>query len=232
MVGFTLQEQQIEDDRHSVHSVHSIASTVATTTSLASRIRDLNIDFGDKLQEQAEEEEAELEQQKEEEQRGGSRASAPSPSSSAGGAHHHHLQHTQPGQSGRSSTELLSNGGVAAAAGADEDLGGVPHSLHLLHRDPPLQPLQVRLRCVQRGVFVDWVVVFDVRLSPPDSQSVCVQHEGAKFVSPLGPSSRTHSPTPLNLSVVQQHTVPDTSTLCTHNHLSTPHTQAGVLPSV
>lgn len=108
MVGFTIPE---EDDRH---SVHSIASTVATTTSLASRIRDLNLNFGDKLREHAEE--GEQQQQDEE-----------NPTAAAAAE-----------EASRRQSEEAS----ASVSGAAED-DGVPHSLHLLHRDPPLQPLQV-----------------------------------------------------------------------------------------
>ena len=43
------------DDQDDRRSVHSVASTVATTTSLASRLAALNIDFGDKLREGADE---------------------------------------------------------------------------------------------------------------------------------------------------------------------------------
>jgi hypothetical protein len=48
MVGVAVEHGDDQDDRRSVHSV---ASTVATTTSLASRLAALNIDFGDKLRE-------------------------------------------------------------------------------------------------------------------------------------------------------------------------------------
>jgi hypothetical protein len=43
------------DDQDDRRSVHSVASTVATTTSLASRLAALNVDFGDKLREAEEE---------------------------------------------------------------------------------------------------------------------------------------------------------------------------------
>lgn len=114
MVGFTLDEQ---DDRH------SIASTVATTTSLASRIRDLNLDFGDKLREQAEEEEKEAAEE--------CRSAAAAPEEDS----------DQP--AGRPSEDHPAPGPGNHAA-EDENHLLQPHSLHLLHRDPPLQPLQVR----------------------------------------------------------------------------------------
>lgn len=122
MVGFTLDRSDEQDDRH---SVHSIASTVATTTSLASRIRDLNLDFGDKLREQAEEEEQQEEEQKDADRRG-TAVQSPVPEDCE--------------QTGHVSEE---NSAPASGTHAVEDDLGVPHSLHLLHRDPPLQPLQV-----------------------------------------------------------------------------------------
>lgn len=120
MVGFTLEpREQHDDDRHSV------ASTVATTTSLASRIRDLNLDFGDKLREHAEEGEQE-EEQKEHDR--STAAQSPAPGD------------REP--TGRRSEEASVSTSVTHAV--EDDLS-VPHSLHLLHRDPPLQPLQVCL---------------------------------------------------------------------------------------
>lgn len=49
MVGFAGVDEQ--DDRVSVHSLASTVETHNTTTSLASRIRDLNLSFEDKLRE-------------------------------------------------------------------------------------------------------------------------------------------------------------------------------------
>jgi len=120
MVGFTLDRNDEQDDHH---SVHSFASTVATTTSLASRIRDLNLDFGDKLQEQAEEGE----------QKDGDRGTA----AAAG-------QPSVPEDPEHSDDPVAVTAASVADAHAAEDDLGVPHSLHLLHRDPPLQPLQVQ----------------------------------------------------------------------------------------
>eukprot|EP00775_Hariotina_reticulata_P010588 gene10588-10746_t len=115
MVGFMVAPPPDEqDDRHSiasVHSIHSIASTVATTTSLASRIRDLNLDFGDKLVE------ADVESKDAE------RAAAQSPLAE------------------ESEEERTEATGIAAFEGECcrvEDLS-ISHTLHLLQRDPPLQ---------------------------------------------------------------------------------------------
>lgn len=125
MVGFTLEpREQHDDDRH------SIASTVATTTSLASRIRDLNLDFGDKLREHAEEGEQEEEEQKDHDRSTAAQSPAP--------------EDCEP--TGRRSEETSAS--VSGTHAAEEDLT-VPHSLHLLHRDPPLQPLQVCLHPLQ-----------------------------------------------------------------------------------
>lgn len=103
-----------QDDRHSiasVHSIHSIASTVATTTSLASRIRDLNLDFGDKLVEaDAESKDAE-------------RAAAQSPLAE---------------ESEEERTEATGTAAFEGECCRVEDLS-ISHTLHLLQRDPPLQ---------------------------------------------------------------------------------------------
>jgi hypothetical protein len=49
MVSFALEPSQLDEDRLSCTSTG--ASTIATTTSLASRIASLALDFGDKLKE-------------------------------------------------------------------------------------------------------------------------------------------------------------------------------------
>lgn len=108
MVGFT-DPHAYDEDRH---SVHSIASTVGTTTSLASRIRDLNITFEDKLDEDKLHEGQEHEEETKEQE--GDRSSI----------------------AGQEEEEAREAAGSAAGT-ADDD------PLHLLHRDPPLQPLQV-----------------------------------------------------------------------------------------
>lgn len=116
MVGFTLVPTDLEDDRQSVHSVdrHSIASTVATTTSLASRIRDLN------LFEAAEDKEAE-------DGKDADRvAHSPLPEGS---------------EEEREDPQCAAEDGESGRAGAlsEEDLT-ISHTLHhLLQRDPPLQ---------------------------------------------------------------------------------------------
>jgi hypothetical protein len=114
MVGFTLAEP--EEDRQSVHSVdrHSIASTVATTTSLASRIRDLN------LFECGGGEEKDVDEGKDAEQRAGV---SPLPEDS---------------EEERESAGAATEDGRAGVALSEEELS-LPHSLHLLQRDPPLQ---------------------------------------------------------------------------------------------
>lgn len=126
MVGFTLADEQ-EFDRH---SVHSIASTVGTTTSLASRIRDINLDFGDKLREHTEQEE------EEEEAAEDRSVSRQEPSEVPEGD-----------PAGRSSEDNT----VSLPHAAEDDLMQ-SHSLHLLHRDPPLQPLQV----CRVGIALGW----------------------------------------------------------------------------
>ncbi|WIA29743.1 hypothetical protein OEZ86_012220 [Tetradesmus obliquus] len=114
MVGFTLAEP--EEDRQSVHSVdrHSIASTVATTTSLASRIRDLN------LFECGGGEEKDGDDAKDAEQRGGVSPLPEDP------------------EEERESDGAATEHGRAGVPLSEEELS-LPHSLHLLHRDPPLQ---------------------------------------------------------------------------------------------
>jgi hypothetical protein len=92
---------------------------------LATRIRDLNIDFGDKLREHAEEDEHQQEDEQKETDRS-TAARSPAP------------EDCEP--TGRPSEEAAVS--ISGTHAVDDDLG-VPHSLHLLHRDPPLQPLQV-----------------------------------------------------------------------------------------
>lgn len=120
MVGFTLAEP--EEDRQSVHSVdrHSIASTVATTTSLASRIRDLN------LFECGGGEEKDGDDAKDAEQRGGVSPLPEDP------------------EEERESDGAATEHGRAGVPLSEEELS-LPHSLHLLQRDPPLQV------CFHRG---------------------------------------------------------------------------------
>jgi hypothetical protein len=146
MVSVTLHDP--EEDRHSVHSLHSIASTVATTTSLATRLRELNLDFSDKLRDthvEEEEEGGDSDRDKAGEE-GGSNAgnrATPSPLPEEGGGSEGPEQEEEE----RESSSML----PAAALGqrrisgagsgrhgrhSEEDLGLV-HPLHLL------QPLQV-----------------------------------------------------------------------------------------
>jgi hypothetical protein len=114
MVGFTLAEP--EEDRQSVHSVdrHSIASTVATTTSLASRIRDLN------LFECGGAEDKDGDEGKEAEHRAGV------------------LPLPEDCQEEQEPAGAAAEDGRARGPLSEEELS-LPHSLHLLQRDPPLQ---------------------------------------------------------------------------------------------
>lgn len=111
MVGVTLElrpPDEREDDRH---SIHSIASTVATTTSLASRIRDLNL-F----------EEVEKEAEKD----GDRTLHSPLPEDPE-------EEHAETSGNAADEEECGRAGPLS-----EEDLS-ISHSLHLLHRDPPLQ---------------------------------------------------------------------------------------------
>jgi hypothetical protein len=123
MVGFTLAEP--EEDRQSVHSVdrHSIASTVATTTSLASRIRDLN------LFECGGAEDKDGDEGKDAEHRAGV------------------LPLPEDCEEEREPADAAAEDGRAGGALSEEELS-LPHSLHLLQRDPPLQ---VRSKGVLEG---------------------------------------------------------------------------------
>lgn len=114
MVGFMIAEP--EEDRQSVHSVdrHSIASTVATTTSLASRIRDLN------LFECGGAEDKDADEGKDVEHRAGV-STLPEDS-----------------EEEQAPSGAAVEDGRAGGTLSEEELS-LPHSLHLLQRDPPLQ---------------------------------------------------------------------------------------------
>lgn len=111
MVGVTLEVRTPDDRDDDRHSIHSIASTVATTTSLASRIRDLNL-FD--------------EVDKDVDKDGDRTVHSPLP------------EDPEEERAETSGTAVDEESTSRAGALSEEDLS-ISQSLHLLHRDPPLQ---------------------------------------------------------------------------------------------
>lgn len=123
MVGVTLElrlPDERDDDRH---SLHSIASTVATTTSLASRIRELNL----------------FEEDKETDKDGDRTLHSPLPEDPE-------QEHAETLCNVASEEEVGRTGALS-----EEDLS-VSHNLHLLQREPPLQVGGTLRRCCHRAL--------------------------------------------------------------------------------
>jgi hypothetical protein len=139
-------------------------------------MRDLNVSFAEKLQqgdaEQQEEEEGKEAGGEHTRYHPGRRAAAVSPPHTAG-AHALSRQQVQSQGAAASQAGARQQPAGQEAGAAEEELGGVAHQLHLLHRDPPLQPLQVG---------AGW--------------GVCVAPAAAALIRAACTPPPTHTPTP------------------------------------